>query len=260
MGNNPDSIEDSVVKAMDGSSSELFPFLPYILQDLWEMGTSSEIVISLVEKHCENYVNLKILDLGCGKGAVAIELARKFACHCVGIDGVKDFIEDARNKAEEFNVENYCKFECDDIRVRLSALKEFDIVILGAIGPVLGDYDATLNKVSKCIKPSGLIIIDDGYIAEGCGDDSLQSKAEIIAQVSAAGMELVDEIIMDRSEIERFDNYVFTKIESRCRELIAQNPDKRQIIEDYIRQQEEENEVLESKMICSIFVIAKKGL
>jgi len=29
------SIEESVVTAMDGTSDELFPFLPYILQDLW---------------------------------------------------------------------------------------------------------------------------------------------------------------------------------------------------------------------------------
>ena len=66
------TVEESVVMAMDGTSSNLFPFLPYIFQDLWEIGTSPEIVLTLVKKHTTDYSNLKVLDLGCGKGAVLI--------------------------------------------------------------------------------------------------------------------------------------------------------------------------------------------
>ena len=32
------SLEESVVTAMDGTNKKLFPFLPYIFQDIWEMG------------------------------------------------------------------------------------------------------------------------------------------------------------------------------------------------------------------------------
>jgi len=33
------TIEESVVIAMDGSDTGIFPFLPFILQDLWEIGS-----------------------------------------------------------------------------------------------------------------------------------------------------------------------------------------------------------------------------
>ncbi len=146
------SVEKSVVVALDGTDSNLFPYLPYILQDLWELGTSPEVVLKLVRKHTTNQSNLKVLDLGCGKGAVSIKLAKELNCQCHGIDAVKEFIDEAKNKAKEFNVEEYCSFERDDIRVRIRDLKGYDIIVLGAIGPVLGDYYSTLTKVSKCIE------------------------------------------------------------------------------------------------------------
>ncbi|MBU4494246.1 MAG: class I SAM-dependent methyltransferase, partial [Acidobacteria bacterium] len=61
------TIEESVVTAMDGADSNLFPYLPYILQDLWEIGSSPEVIIELIRKHTNDYSSLKILDLGCGK-------------------------------------------------------------------------------------------------------------------------------------------------------------------------------------------------
>jgi hypothetical protein len=44
------TIEESIVIAMDGSDKELFPFLPIILQDLWEIGADPEAIIKLIRK------------------------------------------------------------------------------------------------------------------------------------------------------------------------------------------------------------------
>lgn len=44
------SIEESVVIAMDGSDKELFPFLPYIFQDIWEIGADPDAIIKLIKK------------------------------------------------------------------------------------------------------------------------------------------------------------------------------------------------------------------
>jgi hypothetical protein len=38
---------------MDGSDSRIVPFLPYILQDTWELGTDPETVIDLVRRQVE---------------------------------------------------------------------------------------------------------------------------------------------------------------------------------------------------------------
>jgi len=49
------AIEESVVAAMDGSNPELFPFIPYIMQDLWEIGTDPTTVVQLIRSQFEEY-------------------------------------------------------------------------------------------------------------------------------------------------------------------------------------------------------------
>lgn len=102
--------------AMDGSDKELFPFLPYILQDLWEIGADPAAIIRLIGNHFEKCAGLKVLDLGCGKGAVSIRVSQKLGCTCYGIDAIPEFVAFARQKAGEFNVDHLCTFETADIR------------------------------------------------------------------------------------------------------------------------------------------------
>jgi SAM-dependent methyltransferase len=251
------TIEESAVMAMDGTNSNLFSYLPYILQDLWEIGTSTELIIELVRKHSSDYSKLSILDLGCGKGPVSIKLAKEFKCHCFGIDAFNDFIYDAQRKAKEYNVDKYCLFEAGDIRTKISELKDFDIIILGGIGPVFGNYYSTLSTLSKCLKPNGLIIIDDGYIDDNSNYSHplIQKKSEILKQISSANMKFIDETIVNQDELEEMDDFIFKNLKNRCNELIKKHPDKKDLFDEYIKKQEEENEILENKVICSTMVI-----
>ena len=69
------TIEESVLASLDGSDKELFPYLTYILQDLWEIGANPAVIIKLIDNQFTIGNNLKVLDLGCGKGAVSIKVA-----------------------------------------------------------------------------------------------------------------------------------------------------------------------------------------
>ena len=251
------SIEESVVIAMDGSDKELFPFLPYILQDIWEIGADPDAIIKLIKKYCNNLAELKVLDLGCGKGAVSIKVSHQLGCSCYGIDAIPEFVEFAQQKAAEFNVNDLCIFEKGDIREEVKELSGYDVVILGAIGPVFGDYFSTLSTLAKCINENGIFIIDDGYIS----DDSdfshplMFKKSEIMHQIEKAGMELVENDIIDRDDIVDSDDYIFNNLKKRCQELIKKYPNKQRIFLDYIRKQEIENDVLENKVVGTTLVI-----
>lgn len=254
------TLEESVVTAMDGSDIELFPYLPYILQDLWEIGADPEAIIRLMRKHFSKYSDLRVLDLGCGKGAVSIRAAKSLGCFCHGIDAVADFIEYAKKKAAEFQVEHLCKFETADIREKIKHLFGCDIIILGAIGPVFGDYYTTLITLSKCINENGIFIIDDGYI-ENNSDFShplIQKQETIIRQIELAGMQLVDDDIMRKKDIKDSNDYIFNNLKKRCQELINKYPSKKELFNSYVKGQEIENDVIENKIICSTMVIKRK--
>jgi ubiquinone/menaquinone biosynthesis C-methylase UbiE len=251
------TIEESVVIAMDGKDKNLYPYLPYILQDIWELGASPEIIINLIKKHKSDFRNLRILDLGCGKGAVTIKIAMEFKCHCCGIDAVKEFVDESIIKAKENNVEKYCEFEVGDVRTKSFDEINYDIVILGAIGPVFGDYYSTITRLKNCLLSDGLIIVDDSYLDENSNfsHSQIEKKSHIINQIANARMRIIDEVIISEEQIKNSNKNIFNKIKIRCEELIKKEPKNRHLFENYIKNQEYENEVLEQEVICSTMVI-----
>ena len=254
------TIEESVVTAMDGSDKELFPYLPYILQDLWEIGADPEAIIKLIGKHVTDLDRLKILDLGCGKGAVSIKVSQKYGCYCYGIDAIHEFIDYAKEKAKECKVDHLCTFETGDIREKVKALPTYDIIILGAIGPVFGDYYTTLTTLSKCLNESGIFIIDNGYIEDNSdySHPLIQKQETIIQQIDSAGMQLIEDDVIQKDDIKDSDDFIFDNLKKRCFELINKFPCKKELFENYIKKQEIENDVLESKIVCSTMVIKRK--
>jgi len=288
------SLEESITTAMESRDIELVPFFPYILQDFWELGTPAETVIELVQRHysveettisichCEldpqspkkpnadnqgiagqvrndklKFHRLRVLDLGCGKGAVSVKLAAALKCNCLGIDGIPEFIEISKKKAHEYGVENLCRFEVGDIRKKIEELGKFDVIILGAIGQVFGDYFSTLTTLSKHLETEGIIIINDAYIEDSSSfiHPQVFPRKELLKQIMQAGMEIVDE----HAGGEDHEEYVrqFENIQKRCKELIVKYPDKISLFENYIKTQAEEYDALENKMIGSIMVLKK---
>lgn len=63
----------------------LLPHLPYLLQDLWALGCAVDRIIDLVGS-LGLAAGSRALDLGCGKGAVAVRLASELGLEVVGID------------------------------------------------------------------------------------------------------------------------------------------------------------------------------
>ena len=256
-----ETLEESVVRAMDGRDIGLFPFLPYIFQDVWELGAFPDTVIELIRRHVAKRSDISFLDLGCGKGAVSVKVAKEFGYKCLGIDAVREFIYEAKRKAEEYGVLDICEFRTGDIREEARNYMDFDVVMLGSIGPVMGDHFTTLAALSGVIKRGGVIIIDDGYIEDGSNftHHSSQKKADVMRQIKEAGMVVVEEKFIDRDEITKFEKDIFSKLYQRCLELSEQYPDKKDLFLEYVKEQKEEGGFLLNEFTCSTMVLRKIG-
>ena len=247
------TLQESIAISMDMQDTAIVPFLPYILQDFWEIGTSADKVVKLVERNCTTPHVKKMLDLGCGKGAVSVKLAAALHSNCLGIDGIPEFIAIAKEKAREYGVESLCTFETGDIREKIKELGEFDIIVLGAIGQVFGNYYETLTALSKHLAPNGIIIIDDAYIDDSSTfqHSAILSHRKILEQIEQAGMMLIDKcIVKETAYAEEFEN-----LQRRCNELIAQYPEHRVLFENYIQTEAKEYSALENDVVCLIMVV-----
>jgi hypothetical protein len=139
-------------------------------------------------------------------------------------------------------------------------LSGYDIIILGAIGPIFGDYYTTLTTLSRCLNKNGIFIMDDGYIENNSyySPPLIQKQNSILQQIDSAGMQLIEDDIIKQDNIKDSDDFIFENLKKRCDELIDKYPDKKELFINYIQKQVEENDVLENKVICSTMVISKK--
>ena len=97
------TLNESIVESLDGFQPELLPYLPYLLQDLWEIGADPSTMLSLIKQYMRQD-KLNILDLGCGKGAVSIKIAQEINCKILGIDAMNEFIKSAQDYADRKSV------------------------------------------------------------------------------------------------------------------------------------------------------------
>lgn len=252
-------IKESVLMSLDGKNVELYPYIPYLLKDLWEIGTSTEHVIEILERQDRNFNNpdLKILDLGCGKGAIAIPLAKKFGFTVKGIDAIPEFVQFARDKAQEWNVADQCRFEVGDLREYVMKSELFDIILLGSIGPVLGNVQQTLRILLKCLKPDGIILLDDAYIPDGSNfyHNNYLPEAQFMKQIRRSGFIITDSIAYDGTTVMDLNESVYKQIKKRAEELINMYPGLRYIFEDYLKTQRVENRILGNNVICTLLLI-----
>ncbi len=240
-------VEEKLAASLTASTTELVPYLPYLLQDLWEMGASPKDVLELLAGNVAVSAKTRILDLGCGKGAVSVRLAKELGCGVKGIDLMPDFVAYAQSKAREYGVEALCRFEVGDINESVEHERAYDIVILGAVGDVLGDSLETILKLRATVRPGGYILIDDAYSADGT-DERYHSRDQWLGVFATAKVRLVAEKIVDPGEVVATNTFTQEHITKRASELAARYPEKAGMFEGYVRSQQAECDELENEM------------
>jgi 2-polyprenyl-3-methyl-5-hydroxy-6-metoxy-1,4-benzoquinol methylase len=240
----PDELKRSVARTLD-SSEAFVPHLPELLQDLWSMGSPPERILEILKPLNLARNKTRVLDLGCGKGAVAVTLARNLGFRVLGIDGCREFIEDGRKKAAEFGVEALCDFKVEDIRQSVKALQNYDVAIYASVGHVLGSPSERIGKLRGCVRPGGYILIDDGYLKVEADYYEYLPHDETVSQLKNYGDRLLKEIVHPDEELTALDREYFRLIKRRGGLMIKRRPDLKALVRDYINNQEQECEKME---------------
>lgn len=253
--------EEKLACSLTAETTELLPFLPYLLQDLWELGSNPRDMVNLIKKHVPVAEETKILDLACGKGAVSIKIAESLNVNVYGFDLIEDFIVYARQKAKELQVDSLCHFTCGDVNETVNAEINYDCVIFGAAGNILGYPRETLNKLIKTVKPKGYILIDEAYLPDDLANEEIKYKnydylthQQWLCLFKDSGLQLVEEL----SNLEEYDFDADNKaIATRANELIAKYPEKRGIFEGYIQSQLNECDDLDNRITAVTWLLQR---
>jgi 2-polyprenyl-3-methyl-5-hydroxy-6-metoxy-1,4-benzoquinol methylase len=251
-----------VAKGFD-ATPELIPFIPHLLQDLFELGSSPEIIVDILDSLHLNK-KTKVLDLACGKGAVSINIAKQLGFACKGIDLFKPFVETANVKALEAGVHSLCNFEVMDINNAVEKARDYDVVILASAESLLGEVNEAVGLLRKCIRKGGIIIYDGAYLNENSSianpDYSvIKMYKETLKQLTSHGDEIIREMIVPSEETMNINNAYTDAIRIRANELVLIHPDKKKLFLSYVEKQEEECSIIEKDITGCVWCIKKTG-
>jgi cyclopropane-fatty-acyl-phospholipid synthase len=100
----------------------------------------------------------KILEVGCGWGGMAFEIAKKYDCEITGISLSKNQINYCRKKAKEFRLDNQVNFELIDYR-EISG--QFDRIYSVGMFEHVGKkfYNTFFKSMNKLLKEDGIFLL-----------------------------------------------------------------------------------------------------
>jgi ubiquinone/menaquinone biosynthesis C-methylase UbiE len=253
--------EVKLASSLTAETTELLPFLPYLLQDFWELGSEPDVVAELIGKHVGITASTRILDLACGKGAVSVKIAQKLNVKVKGIDLLPAFVEYAAQKAKEYGVSDLCDFTVGDINEAVKTERDYDCVVFIATGNLLGNPAETLDKLKAVIKPGGYIVIDECYLSgNGSRADVKYVNNEYLTEkewkdiFNQAALDLLEAVSGEDSGSD--SGMAF--ITARANELIQKHPDRKTLFEGYIQSQQNEYDDIDNTLDGATWILRKR--
>ena len=246
--------EKKLAASLTANDTALIPYLPYLLQDIYELGTGTEDMCDLLNQYVNPLPQQKVIDFGCGKGAVCIRIAKEFGCIVKGIDIMPAFIEYAKHSAEKLGLNRLCSFKTEDINLSVLSETGYDIAILGAVGDILGYPEETLSKLKMTVKPGGYILIDDAY---GDNTPDVYSHAQWIDAFHNTGLQLVTEKVSDIEQLKKMNAFNQQVLTKRAHELMESHPLQAHMFEQYIADQQSECDLFEKENTCVTWLLQK---
>lgn len=250
------------VAAVLGATPELLPFIPELLADLWALGSTPELIVEWLRPLDLPPTSTRVLDLGCGKGAVALRLAREFGFQVLGIDLFEPFIRDARRRAEEMGVTSLCDFTEADMRDTLREARDFNVVIYASVGGVLGRLDHCVEKLRQSIRVGGYMIIDCGFLKESSridrpGYEYCATHDEAIKHLTAHGDALLREVVFPTEETRAMNRNYTELIRKSAEQLARQHPETANSFFEYVERQESESEIFEKEVMGAMWLLRR---
>ena len=158
----------------------------------------------------------RVLDLGCGKGAMLVNWAYDHNILGVGVDQSSSFIDDAKQYAYRQDVGNRVNFVVGDPAIYPELHHQFDVIVAMGTSKIGGGLAGTLNLMRTALNSSdGLLLVGEPYWKDDPPEaiygaleieqDTFASLDVTLDRIQATGFDVVEMVMADQNEWDRFE-------------------------------------------------------
>jgi SAM-dependent methyltransferase len=251
--------EEMVAYALETTPS-LLPYIPELLEDIEELGSDAELIARVVG-NLELPAKASVIDLGCGKGAVSVELAEECGHSVLGIELFEPFLRSCRELAVQRGVSELCTFRHGDILKLSGKLELADVAIVAGLGDVIGRLDEAVAVIRRYVTSNGFIVISDPFIKDGGsagfpGFEGYAEHAETVKRLTSCGDALI-ETVRESDAHDEDDANEGELIRSRAEGLAERHPDLATELLEFAENQAAENTYIDENLIGAIWVLQR---
>lgn len=110
---------------------------------------------------CHINQGIDVLEVGCGVGATACYLAKKYGCRVVGVDLLESMIARSKERAQREGVVNRVEFRVADVQDLPFEDARFDVVIGESVLTFIKDKQRALSECARVTRPGGSVGLNE---------------------------------------------------------------------------------------------------
>ena len=120
------------------------------------LETTKELI-----KLCNINEDTYVLEVGCGVGATASYLAKKYGCQVVGVDLRESMIARSNERAQREGVTDLVEFRVADVQDLPFDDAHFDVVLCESVATFIEDKQRVVNELARVTKPGGYVGLNE---------------------------------------------------------------------------------------------------
>ena len=204
----------------------------------------------------------RVLDLGCGKGAVLLALVEELDLRGLGVDAFPPFIEAAQAAARERSLSDRCTFRCADLRQAVGDCTGFQVAMMLGLGLAIGEQQEIVRLLRQCVPAGGYLIVDDAFLPDGVsapvsGYEGYADHRTTLKRLRAHGDTILEERQVAGARREQEIRAETEKIRRRAETLARRRPEMAQKIRAYVGRQEREAELARDRIVAAVWLLQR---
>jgi cyclopropane fatty-acyl-phospholipid synthase-like methyltransferase len=173
----------------------------------------------------------RVLDVGCGKGALLVRIAGRTGASGTGVDINPAFLAEGRTLAEQSGVAGLVTLIEGPASGLDPADTAWDAAVCIGSTHALGGYRETLRGLAGRVRPGGALLVGEGFWRRppdpeylerlGAAEDELSTHAGNRAAAVAEGLEALDAWVSSDHDWDRYEELYARTVET----WVATHPD-----------------------------------
>lgn len=198
----------------------------------------------------------RVIELGCGKGALAVELAARTGCRVLGVDACAPFVAEARSLGACRVGGGRCRFVVRDVADVTGPARYDGAIMVGLYG-----VERARRVLRRLTLPGGVYLLDDAVRGTGASGAprSIPTLAAARRLLASGGDTIIEEYRVPAARTASIERSLRRTLSRNARALARARPDLGAQLAEFLERQRRGADALARELVPVAWAVRRAG-